>query len=474
MNPLRSVGLKLSLALVLLVAGALGLVYAIVIPSLERNLIDARLEGLQSVAPELARAAPLPRSFENWDAFLDAASSTANARVVVYDRLVPTDASTLSVIEDSHSLTSADVENDPIAIASSRNLDRAAGTATRGETRYAEVALPIAPLGRILLLSSPLDDALANVVTVQRRVLQAALLALAAALVVGYGLAYLFTRRIRRLEVGAEQIAVGVFDAPIEDRSADELGELARAFERMRMRLSQLERARREFVANASHELRTPLFSLRGFIELLTDEELDEPTRREFLQTMAGQLDRLQRLAEDLLDLSRLDAGRLRVEHGPVDLGELARDLWEEFRAVARASDHRLELVDSDAPAVGDEERIRRIGRALVENALRHTPPGTAIRLRAERAPFDTSVLVVEDDGPGIAEEHARHVFERFYRADGAHASGSGLGLAIAHELAEAMGGVLELDSSPGRTAFTLRLPAETARIERDEAAVLA
>jgi signal transduction histidine kinase len=466
-NPLHSVGLKLSLALVILVAGALGLVYAVVIPSLESNLINARLESLRTVAPELGRSAPPPAEV-GWDIFLESAAATADARVVIYDTLVGGKSPILSVVEDSQRRTSEDVQNDRIAVDAARHFSRVAGTVERGGTRYAEVALPIAPFPHVMLLSSSLDDALANVDTVQKRVLEAAALALLAALLVGYGLAYLFTRRIHRLEVAAEGIADGIFDSPIEDRSGDELGELARAFERMRLRLSQLERARREFVANASHELRTPLFSLRGFIELLTDEEMDETTRREFLQTMAEQLDRLQRLAEDLLDLTRLDAGRLRVEHAPVDLGELAREIREEFRAVAQASGHALEVVGGDVPALGDDERIRRIGRALLENALRHTPAGTAIRVRAARAGFGTSILVVEDDGPGIPEEHARNVFERFYRADGAHASGSGLGLAIAHELAEAMGGSLELDSRPGRTAFTLRLPAAVGDRERD------
>jgi two-component system, OmpR family, sensor kinase len=228
----------------------------------------------------------------------------------------------------------------------------------------------------------------------------------------------------------------------------------------MRLRLAQLERARREFIGNASHELRTPLFSLRGFIELLTDEELDEETRAEFLEKMREQVDRLQRLAEDLLDLTRLDAGRLRVERVPVDLAEVARDLRDEFRAVARAGEHPLELLASDAYALGDEARILRIGRALLENALKHTPAGTPIRVRTSATAFRTAMLTVEDEGPGIPQEHARHVFDRFYRVDGAHASGSGLGLAIAHELAEAMGGSLELQSGAGRTAFTLRLPA--------------
>ena len=106
---------------------------------------------------------------------------------------------------------------------------------------------------------------------------------------------------------------------------------------------------------------------------------------------------------------------------------------------------------------LGDEQRVLQIGRALVENALVHTPPGTRVRRTRRRR-----VLEVEDEGPGIPAEHAEHVFERFYRVDGRCASGSGLGLAIARELARAMGGSLELESEPGRTVFTLRLPRET------------
>jgi signal transduction histidine kinase len=234
----------------------------------------------------------------------------------------------------------------------------------------------------------------------------------------------------------------------------------------MRLRLSQLEHARREFIGNASHELRTPLFSLRGFIELLTDEDVDEATRAEFLETMRQQVDRLARLAEDLLDLTRLDAGRLHFERHPVDLAELARDLVDEFRAVAQATGHPLEAEAEPAEAFGDEERVRRIGRALIENALKHTPSGTPIRVRSVPTAFKTASLVIEDEGGGIADEHARHVFDRFYRADSAHASGSGLGLAIANELAEAMGGTLELHSHPGHTSFTLRLPASSSEDE--------
>jgi signal transduction histidine kinase len=461
LNPFRSVGAKLSLALALLVAGALAVVYAVVVPSLERNLTAARLDQLRSVAPQIVGTVPRG-TVQDWSLFLESASATADARVVVYDVLTPPgfEPPALSVVRDSLGLSfSKDVDNDPLALEAATRLHEASGTVVRDDRHFAEVAEPVST-DSVLLLSSSLQDALDNVDLVKRRVLEAGGAALLASILLGYGGAYLVARRIRLLEQGAERIAAGSFDEPIIDRSPDELGQLARAFDRMRLRLAQLERARREFIGNASHELRTPLFSLRGFIELLTDEDLDEATRREFLETMREQVDRLQRLAEDLLDLTRLDAGRLRVERQPVDLADVAEALRDEFRAVAVADRHPLEALASPAPALADEQRIMRIGRALLENALRHTPEGTTVRVRSAATAFRTASLIVEDEGPGIAPDDARHVFDRFYRGDGGHASGSGLGLAIAHELAEAMGGSLELHSAPGRTVFTLRLPA--------------
>jgi signal transduction histidine kinase len=231
----------------------------------------------------------------------------------------------------------------------------------------------------------------------------------------------------------------------------------------MRVQLAQLDVARKEFIAHASHELRTPLFSLGGFLELMTDEELDEETRAEFLATMREQVERLTKLATDLLDLSRLDAGRMRVEREQLDLGSLAGLVTGEFRAQAERERHGLEVeAAGDASALGDEQRVLQVARILVDNALRHTPPGTSVRVRAERA-GGTAALAVEDDGPGVPEESRRQVFERFYRLEGSVAAGSGLGLAIARELAELMGGRIELTSEPGRTVFSLVLSAAPA-----------
>ena len=284
----------------------------------------------------------------------------------------------------------------------------------------------------MILLRSPLTDPLATLHFIERQLLIAGAIGLLFALLVGYALAAMHSRRIRRLERAADRIAGGRFDEPVVDRGRDELGELAAAFERMRVRLEKLDRARSEFIANASHELRTPLFSLGGFLELMADEELDEPTRHEFLETMREQVDRLTKLATDLLDLSRLDAGRMRVEHEPVDLGAVARLVADEFAAVAEQQGHSLEVLVEGRPiARADELRVLQVARALVDNALVHTPAGTRVTARAY-AGREHAYLEVEDDGPGVAAEDAPHVFDRFYRAEGGVASGSGLGLAIA------------------------------------------
>jgi signal transduction histidine kinase len=459
MRPLRSVGARLSLALGLVVTIALAVVYAIVVPSLERNLIQARIDELTNEGGLFVASLPV-FEFQIPD-FVDTAAEETNARVVYFQTLTE-GGPPLSPIADSRGLgSSSDIADDPIAIEAVRERGVARGVAVRNGDRFAEFAIVVSLDGSVVLFSAPLEESLANVELVERRLLLAGGVALLVALLLGYGAASVFARRLRRLERATDRIAGGKLDEPVIDRGGDEVGQLARAFERMRRRLAQLEHARREFIANASHELRTPIFSLGGFLELLANEDLDEATRREFLGTMQEQVERLQKLAVDLLDLSRLDAGQLTVELEPLELPSLAEALADEFAAVARSSEHPLEAQANGAlpPALGDEQRVLQIGRVLVENAMRHTPRGTPIRVGAEAADGGVA-LVVEDAGPGIAGEHVEHVFDRFYRVEGARASGSGLGLAIAHELAELMGGTLELESRPGRTSFRLSLPA--------------
>jgi signal transduction histidine kinase len=461
-TPRVRLSLKIGLALFLVVVGALGIVYLAVVPQLESRLVNAKIRELERSAPSVVAQVERADPFRGYPNLVSFFGSSLNARVVIFDRL---NESALLPLADSSGLRSQDVQRDPVALESARTGLRASGRVTRGDHDFAEVAVPAGPT-RIVLLSASLTDALANVNLVQRSLLLSGLAALLVSWAAGYIAAWRFSRRIRRLERAADRIAGGDFDVPVVDSGRDEVGQLAGAFDSMRVRLSRLEHARREFIANASHELRTPLFSLGGFLELLTDEDVDENTRREFLLEMRGQVERLTKLATDLLDLTRLDAGQLSVERVEVDLAAAARTVCEEFRVVAEASAHEVSAVaNGPAQALGDEQRVLQIARALVENAIRHTPEGTKIEVGAgirEEGAF----LSVRDDGPGIAASEQQHLFDRFYRADGGKAFGSGLGLAIASELAARMEGRLEVNSEPGMTVFTCFLPAATASKE--------
>jgi signal transduction histidine kinase len=324
-----------------------------------------------------------------------------------------------------------------------------------------QVAQPIKAHGRVrwvVLYTRDLDDVEQAVSFVRNRVLIATIAALLLAMTGGYLVARRLARRVRRLELAAKSVAVGHFVEPLPVDSKDELGQLTQAFNDMQEQLRQLDVARKEFIATASHELRTPIFSLGGFVELLQDEDLDEDTRREFIETMSDQVARLQKLSVDLLDLSRLDAGSVDLQTEPVDLSELAKMVIDEF--IPAFADHGTEL-EVDVPVSGvqarcDRGRVAQIMRILLDNAVRHTPAGTQLLVRVDQHDA-TAALTVTDTGPGMPDSVQAKVFERFYTGDAAR--GAGLGLAIARELAERMGGHLSLVSRPGNTTFMLELP---------------
>jgi signal transduction histidine kinase len=450
------VGAQLSLALLLVVAVALGIVYLTVVPSLQNRVVTTRTAQLENLAKRVRGGVKPAWVYDPY--WVAHSAQKTGVRVALAYQLNANADSPISVQQDS-APDSTDLKDDPIAERALRTGNPQHGTVTSGEARFVEAAVPVLGGTYAVILRESVENQLGSVRLVEKRVLLAAGVALLVALLLGYLGARMFARRIRRLERAADRIASGRFDEPVRDEGGGELGALAAAFDRMRVRLAQLDNARREFVANASHELRTPLFSLAGFLELLDDEELDEPTRREFLVSMREQVDRLMELASDLLDLSRLDAGRLTVEREPVDLAALASDLVEEFGPLAATTRHELEVqVEGAVVAMGDELRVLQLGRILVENALLHTPPETPVEVRA-RGRGGVAVLEVEDAGPGIPAAQREQLFERFFRLEGTRASGSGLGLAIARELAELMGGAIELESEPGRTVFSLVLP---------------
>jgi signal transduction histidine kinase len=293
---------------------------------------------------------------------------------------------------------------------------------------------------------------------VRQEILVAGGLALLLSLVAGYVVARALALRVKRLELAAEQIAAGEFEHSIKVDSSDELGQLAVAFNAMQRQLAQLESARKKFIATASHELRTPIFSLGGFVELLEDEDLDQDTRRRFLEALRDQVERLRKLSVDLLDLSRLEAGSLELRPEEVDLCELTRSVSGEFEPVLAQHDSHLELrlAARRLEAHCDPVRVAQIMRILIDNALTHTPPGTRIVVTAGREDGHLR-LAVRDDGEGIDSHAVSRIFEPFFTAD--DAQGSGLGLAIASELAERMDGRLWVRSQRGSTVFTLEIP---------------
>ena len=333
-------------------------------------------------------------------------------------------------------------------------------------TDFGRMAVGVAPLregkrviGAVVLADS-LDEVEDNVALIRRQVLYSGGVALAIALAGGYLVALRLSRRVNRLERAARRVADGDFGQPIASDSQDELGQLAAAFDEMQGQLAQLDTARKQFIASASHELRTPLFSLGGFLELLADEDLDEPTRKQFIAQVRDQVERLRRLTVELLDLSRLESGALELRPEPTDLGQLARDVAGEFTpAFARhGSPFALEVGREALELECDPERVAQIIRILLDNALVHTPEGTPIAVSAARR--DGHVRVeVSDAGLGIRRQSMPHIFDPFYTADDG-AQGAGLGLAIARELAGHMRGNLTVRSIPGRTTFTLALPA--------------
>jgi two-component system OmpR family sensor kinase len=468
--PHPGLALKFSLALFVIVAGALGIVYLAVVPRLESRLVNAKIHDLESASGSVVTQFRGADPLTGYQTLAQFFSSSLSARVVVLERLK--ESSVISVA-DSNGLSPSDVRSDPVALQALANGRTATGRVERGGSERAEVAVPLDP-STVILLSAPLKDALANVSLVRRTLIAAGLASLALSLLVGTLAAWRFTRRIRSLEDAAGRIAAGDFEHPIADPVDDEVGQLAQAFDAMRLRLAHLDHARREFIANASHELRTPLFSLGGFLELLAGEELDERERRDFVEEMSAQVERLTKLATDLLDLSRLDAGQLAVGQTDVDVAAIARTVAEEVRALAEGSEHAIRVEGEDSVwALGDEQRILQIARNLVENALKHTPGGTHVVISAT-AEDGEAILSVRDTGPGVPQRDQEHLFDRFYRADGGKASGSGLGLAIAKELALRMAGRLELRSFAGETVFTLVLPHSEAPISREIESVAA
>ena len=267
------------------------------------------------------------------------------------------------------------------------------------------------------------------------------------------------TSPLREMASAAEAMAAGERAKPITATSQDEVGQLARAFNEMTAQLAEVDRQRRDLVANVSHELRTPIGALQAMLENLVDGV--EPPDEAALRTMLRQVERLGRLVEQLLDLSRLEAGSIPLQREPFPLVEVLDDARAESRL--HSPNVPVEVDADDAVIVdADRERVHQVVANLLANATRHSPPGGRVDVVA-RASGDVITVDVLDEGPGIDGDDAERVFERFYRADASRSSadgGAGLGLAIARWIVDLHGGHISAGPrQPAGCRVTFTLP---------------
>ncbi len=301
----------------------------------------------------------------------------------------------------------------------------------------------------------------------RRAVNLSVLVAVGASVLVALAVAVFVARRIvepvEAMGAAAQRIAAGRYGERVPVASQDELGELAEQFNRMAEALQRLERLRKDLVADVAHELRTPLAGLSGYLEGLLDGVLEASP--EVLGRMQREVHRLQRLVEDLQELSRVEAGQVKVQPVPTILREVVEGVVARLRPQGEDKGIRLGVeVPPDLPAVlADPDRVAQVLTNLLGNALQYTPLGGRVDVRAWRVGREVAVAV-QDTGIGIPPEHLPFVFERFYRVDRSRsrrAGGAGIGLAIARSLVELHGGKIWADSpGPGRgSTFTFTLP---------------
>ena len=234
----------------------------------------------------------------------------------------------------------------------------------------------------------------------------------------------------------------------------------------MVQRVHASQKSQRDFVANVSHELKTPLTSIQGFAQAILDNTANTPeSRKQAAQIIYDESGRMHRMALDLLDLARLEAGTADMEMSDVDLGLLLQGIVDKFTPQAHKANVLLQLdIPNNLPTVtGDGDRLAQVFTNLVDNALKFMPANGEITLSAKKVEGEVDASVT-DSGVGVANEVLPHLFERFYQADpsraGGEKHGAGLGLAIVKEIVEAHGGKIGVRSQPGHgTTFTIHLP---------------
>lgn len=335
-----------------------------------------------------------------------------------------------------------------------------------GDARTAAQAAATALDGLVSATYRAVDQAQSAALELEHRTLQAVGAGLAVVLVVALAAVGLLslgmTRSLRRLSAATAELAEGAFRAPLPVRARDEIGELTRSFNRMAVRIREAERAKEEFFSHISHELRTPLTSVREATNLLLDRvpgPLD-PKQVRLVEIVRASSERLLRLVNHILELSRLRARLLPLDRLPVDLDKLVSRAIDELRPQAEDQDIVVarRTTGADFTIVGDEDRLVRVVVNLLDNAIKFTPRGGSVGVELRDVGRGVTISV-EDTGVGIPADVLPRIFEPYRQAHGGR-SGSGLGLAIVKGLVEVHGGSLDVRSEEGGgSRFVVRLP---------------
>jgi two-component system sensor histidine kinase VicK len=302
--------------------------------------------------------------------------------------------------------------------------------------------------------------------------------AVAVGLVISAALSYILSKTLLQPIIGmtkaAEAIAGGDFSRELDVESEDEIGQLADTFNNMAHQLKEnLEKIkksdalRREFVANVSHELRTPLTSIHSYAETLTDyRDISKEEEMDFLHVILNESDRMAKIVQDLLELSRFDAGSSKLSIEKFSLAQSARDVYDAVALEAKKHGQtmRIETAENLPMISGDRARIEQVLLNILSNAIKYTPDGGEISIVSGKTENQVWVRI-QDNGIGIPEEDLPRIFDRFYRVDKARSresGGTGLGLSIAREIISRHGGEIRIKSTPGAgTAVTVELPLE-------------
>ena len=316
----------------------------------------------------------------------------------------------------------------------------------------------------VLLYSSPVQEMMDRLASLQTRMVVYFLIAAAAAMVFALIFSRVLTRPIVSLTKSIQRMGHGDLSVRVPVKGSGELRRLSETFNTMSEKLQMLDTSRNQFVSNASHELKTPLATMKILLEnIIYQPEMDADMRTEFLTDINKEIDRLNSIISDLLTLVSMDSKAMRLNRTTFSLAQVITDTAHRLQPVAESHHQELKLALNDrCEMYADCAKLTQVVYNLMENAIKYTQEGGAIKVRLIRSGRD-AVMTVTDNGPGIPREDQAHIFDRFYRVDKARSretGGTGLGLSIVHQMVLMHGGSVSVESEEGRgSTFTVELP---------------